>query len=643
MAVGDLNGDGKPDVVVDNAGSYSESVLLNTTAPGTTTASFAAQQTFATGRYPTHVALADVNGDGKPDLVVNNYSDGTVSVLLNATAPGATTFSFAAQQTVFAIGSDGGVAVGDINGDGSPDLVVSSQSTHALAVLMNTPGAIPPPTLTRGTALGTITESDPAPTVQFSATDEVSAESAGAFNITVMLSAVSGTDTTIPFSLGGTAVSGSDFSGVLSSPLTIPAGHLHGIISGTLLDDGGPDVIKSLIFTLGTPTSATLGSTTQNTLTLGEFSLTTSLVRISQAAIPGGGSALVTLVVRDAGRSQISTGGLTVAFGLSNASPGGSFSSVTDNQDGTYTATLTAGTAAVGINAVTATINSQAVASTVGYTIPNSPAGIISTLTPTFLWAAVAGATAQYEIYLSDLTTGGLIDQAVNATTWTPAPLVSGHAYRWWVRAPNVGGRVGSWTNPTDFTVTAPVLLAPVLAVNNVSPQFTWNGITGVSQYEIYVTDLTAGGGVDQTVSGTAFTPTTPLVSGHSYQWWVRAPNGIWSDAAYFTVALPTLLAPSAGVSNLQPNFTWTRVTGINQYEIYLTDLTTSGFVDQTVSATNWTPQTALVSGHSYRWWVRAANGLWSNPTDFTEGAHRRCPRRPGLSARSCLPSPGMA
>ena len=66
------------------------------------TPSFAPQQTFATGSYPYSVTAADVNGDGKPDLIVAN-DDKTVSVLLNTTAPGAATPSFAPQQ-IFAVG-----------------------------------------------------------------------------------------------------------------------------------------------------------------------------------------------------------------------------------------------------------------------------------------------------------------------------------------------------------------------------------------------------------------------------------------------------------------------------------------------------------------------------------------------------------
>src|SRR5208282_3980762 len=88
-----------PDLIVGNAGDDTVSVLLNTTAPGAATASFATQQTFAAGSVPISVAAADLNGDGKPDLIVANLDSNTTSVLLNTTAPGAATPSFAPQQT----------------------------------------------------------------------------------------------------------------------------------------------------------------------------------------------------------------------------------------------------------------------------------------------------------------------------------------------------------------------------------------------------------------------------------------------------------------------------------------------------------------------------------------------------------------
>ena len=146
VAIADLNGDGKPDIAVTNLHSNTVSVLLNTTAPGATAPSFAAQHTFPTGNYPASVAIADLNGDGKPDLVVANARSNTVSVLLNTTAPGAATPSFAAQHT-FATGSGPlSVAIGDFNGDGKPDIAVTNLISNTVSVLLNTtsPGATTP-------------------------------------------------------------------------------------------------------------------------------------------------------------------------------------------------------------------------------------------------------------------------------------------------------------------------------------------------------------------------------------------------------------------------------------------------------------------------------------------------------------------
>src|SRR5579883_3382642 len=140
VAVGDFNGDGKPDLAATNGGFGTDtvSVLLNMTPTGATVPSFAAQRTFATGSAPDSVAVGDLNGDGKPDLAIANFRSGTVSVLLNTTPTGATTPTFAPQQTFAAGFESSTVVAGDFNGDGKPDLAIANFQSDTVSVLLNT-------------------------------------------------------------------------------------------------------------------------------------------------------------------------------------------------------------------------------------------------------------------------------------------------------------------------------------------------------------------------------------------------------------------------------------------------------------------------------------------------------------------------
>ena len=75
--LGDLNGDGKLDIVAANQGSNSVSVLL-----GNGDGTFPSKVDYATGGGPRRVKLGDLNGDHRLDIVTVNVSSNSVSVLL---------------------------------------------------------------------------------------------------------------------------------------------------------------------------------------------------------------------------------------------------------------------------------------------------------------------------------------------------------------------------------------------------------------------------------------------------------------------------------------------------------------------------------------------------------------------------------
>ena len=133
IAIGDLDGDGKPDLVSANCGSNTISVLRNTSLSDSI--KFAERVDFATGGSPYHVVIGDLDGDGKYDLVVVNFTGNTVSLYRNMSVSGS--ISLAEKVDLNTNGNPFGVAIGDLNGDGYPDLAVANAGNKTVSVFRN--------------------------------------------------------------------------------------------------------------------------------------------------------------------------------------------------------------------------------------------------------------------------------------------------------------------------------------------------------------------------------------------------------------------------------------------------------------------------------------------------------------------------
>jgi VCBS repeat protein/centrosomal CEP192-like protein/FG-GAP repeat protein len=149
VAVADFNGDGKPDLAVADAGGNAVSILL-----GNGDGTFQAPKDFTIvpgNNFTTYVAAGDFNGDGKADLAVIDNS--TVYVVL-----GNGDGTFTLKITLTGIANPQSVALGDFNGDGKLDMAVVDRTTSRVSVFLgNGDGTFQAPINTAGLGIGAAT------------------------------------------------------------------------------------------------------------------------------------------------------------------------------------------------------------------------------------------------------------------------------------------------------------------------------------------------------------------------------------------------------------------------------------------------------------------------------------------------------
>jgi adhesin/invasin len=287
------------------------------------------------------------------------------------------------------------------------------------------------------------------------------------------------------------------YTATLTSATTTGTATITGTLNAVAITDtatvtltpGAADATTSLIATItGTLNAVAITDTATVTLTPGAADATTSLITATPTSIVADGvtTSTITVQLKDANNNNLVSGGDTVAL----ATDLGTMGSVTDNSNGTYTATLTSATT-TGTATITGTLNAVGMTDTATVTLtPGAADGTTSLITaaPSSIvadGAATSTITVQLkDAFNNDLTSGG--DTVALATDL---------------------GSLGSVTDNSDGTYTA-TLTSTVTGTATITGTVNAVGITDTATVTL------TPGAADATRSLITATPTSVVADG---------------------------------------------------------------------------------------------------------------------------------
>ena len=138
LSTADLDGDGKFDIAVTDY-TYGK-IFLYRNMSDTATVLFDTTGRLVCDKNPSSIAIGDVNGDGKPDLLISNTGSDSISVFINTSTIGNLSFN---SKVDFKVGS-GPVSIflADLNGDGFPEIICANTVSNSISILDRN-GSIP--------------------------------------------------------------------------------------------------------------------------------------------------------------------------------------------------------------------------------------------------------------------------------------------------------------------------------------------------------------------------------------------------------------------------------------------------------------------------------------------------------------------